>query len=231
MSARTVAKRADLPCRPAPLSRLLILPATISRQTTNSVQQRRLICSSSRFDIRQFAVESADLRDRTHSMFSLRKPLDRKRSRRGTTVVETALVLPVFLLFVLGLIELAHAQMVKNVLRSACRQAARMGSTENNTTDEVRAHLLDVLDSAVDVSAVEVFVKDASSFDDGDATSVGSELEAMPDIELADAEPRSLFMVRATVHYEDIAIVPNIPYLGGFLDEVTLEGQAFMRHE
>jgi Flp pilus assembly protein TadG len=33
-------------------------------------------------------------------------------TRRGTTVVETALVLPVFLLFMLGLIELGHAQMV-----------------------------------------------------------------------------------------------------------------------
>ena len=38
-------------------------------------------------------------------------------------------------------------------------------------------------------------------------------------------------MVRAKVHYNDIAIVPNIPYLGSFLDDVTLEGQAFMRHE
>jgi hypothetical protein len=25
--------------------------------------------------------------------------------------------------------------------------------------------------------------------------------------------------------------VPNIPYLGAFLDDVVLEGQAFMRHE
>ncbi len=60
--------------------------------------------------------------------------LRQNRSRRGTTVVETALVLPVFLLFVLGLIELGHAQMVKNVLRCACREAARMGSTEGHTT-------------------------------------------------------------------------------------------------
>jgi hypothetical protein len=155
----------------------------------------------------------------------------RSKSRRGTTIVETALILPIFLLFVMGLIELAHAQMVKNVLRSACRQAARMGSTENHTTDQVRAKVLDVLEEAVDTAALEVFVKDASSFDEGQSTSVGSELEAMPDIELADTEPRTLFMVRAKIPYNQIAILPNIPYLGNFLENVTLEGQAFMRHE
>lgn len=152
-------------------------------------------------------------------------------ARRGTTVVETALVLPVFLLFVLGLIELGHAQMVKNVLRSACRQAARIGSTEGNTTAEVQQRVVDVLGAAVDTDLVEIFVRDASSFDDGNPTTDGAELEALPSLELSDAEPRQLFLVRAKVNYSDIAIVPNIPYLGSFLDEIVLEGQAFMRHE
>jgi hypothetical protein len=161
----------------------------------------------------------------------VKSPYRRNRKRRGTTVVETALVLPVFLLFVMGLIELGHAQMVKNVLRSACRQAARIGTTEGNTTADVQSRVIDVLDSAVDPEFVEVFVKDASSFDEGGATTDGGELEALPSIELAEAEPRQLFLVRAKVHYNDIAIVPNIPYLGNFLEDVVLEGQAFMRHE
>jgi len=153
-------------------------------------------------------------------------------ARRGTTVVETALVLPVFLLFVLGLIELGHAQMVKNVLRSACRAAARMGTTEGNSTADVRNRALQILKSAVDVSDVQIYVKDASSFDSGGAPpQSGADLEALGDIELADAEPRQLFLIRAKIHYNDIAIVPHIPYLGDFLDDVVLEGQAFMRHE
>jgi hypothetical protein len=156
----------------------------------------------------------------------------RRNLRRGTTVVETALVLPVFLVFVLGLIELGHAMMVSHVLRSACRQAARIGSTEGHSTADTRAKMLEVLGSAVDPGAVTVFVKDASSFDGGTSPSTnGSSLEAMPSIELNNAEPRQLFMVRARINYRDVAIVPNIPYLGNFLDDVTLEGQAFMRHE
>lgn len=153
-------------------------------------------------------------------------------ARRGTTVVETALVLPVFLLFVLGLIELGHAQLVKHVLRASCRQAARMGTTEGKTTANVRTRVLEVLGTVVDADSVEVFVKDASPYDAGGTPPEGgSELEALADIELSEAEPRQLFMVRAKIEYGDVAIVPNIPYLGAFLDDVVLEGQAFMRHE
>jgi hypothetical protein len=153
-------------------------------------------------------------------------------ARRGTTVVETALVLPVFLLFVLGLIELGHAQMVKNVLRSACRAAARMGTTEGNSTADVRARVLEALESAVDADDVQIYIKDASVYDSGGTPpQTGAELEALGNIELADAAPRQLFLIRAKIHYNDIAIVPHIPYLGDFLDDVVLEGQAFMRHE
>jgi hypothetical protein len=117
------------------------------------------------------------------------------------------------------------------VLNSACRQAARLGSTEGNTTAIVKSKTLEVLGSAVKPNAVQVYVKDASSFDSGSPGTSGSQLEAMPNIEVSGAKPRQLFMVRAKVKYHDIAIVNKIPYLGSFLDQVTLEGQAFMRHE
>ena len=155
----------------------------------------------------------------------------RPEQRRGTTVVETALVLPVFLLFVLALIELGHAQLVKHVLRSACRQAARIGTTEGRTTADVQSRVLATMSSIVNQSDVEVFVKDAGTYDSGGQPDSGAELEALPNIELANAEPLQLFMVRAKINYNDIAIVPNIPYLGSFLEDVVLEGQAFMRHE
>jgi hypothetical protein len=158
--------------------------------------------------------------------------LHRRGSRNGTTIVEAALVLPVFLLFVLALIELGHAQLVKHVLRAACRQAARIGTTEGNSTSQVEARVIETLESVVDADSIQVFVKDASPYDEGSTPpESGAELEALADIELADAEPRQLFLVRAKIEYNDIAIVPNIPVLGSFLDDVVLEGQAFMRHE
>ena len=89
-----------------------------------------------------------------------------------------------------------------------------------------------MLGSVVDPSTVQVYVKNAGAFDaSGSPGTSATELEAMPSIELNDAEPRQLFMVRAKIDYRDVAIVPNIPYLGRFLDNVTVQGQAFMRHE
>lgn len=148
-------------------------------------------------------------------------------SRNGTTVVETAFVLPVFLFFVLALIEFGHAQMVNNTLRSACRAGARLGSTEGRSTAEVKQHVRNVLGSAIDVNAVQVFVKNGQDFDDGGSVPESGEgFESKPDIELDGAEPRQLFFIRAKVDYNDIALVP-MP----FMDGVTLQGQAFMRHE
>ena len=155
----------------------------------------------------------------------------RRSSRFGTTAVETALVLPVFLMFVFGMVEFGRAVFVQHVLNGACRKAARMGSTEGNTTAMVKAKAIEVLASAVKATAVTVYVKDASSFDTASPSTSAASLEAMSDIELSGVKPRQLFMVRAKVKYDDIAIVRNIPIIGYFLKNVTLDGQAFMRHE
>ena len=50
--------------------------------------------------------------------------------RRGTTTVEAAFVLPIFFTFLLGLFEICYAQMVSNMLRSACSKGARYASVD-----------------------------------------------------------------------------------------------------
>lgn len=158
----------------------------------------------------------------------------RRSSQRysGTTLVETALVLPVFLAFVLGLMELSHAYMVTNVMRAACREAARLGSVSGATSAQVKQKALDMMGSACKASLVTVLVKDASSFDTSSSPpTTATQLEAMPDLEVANAKPTQLYMVRAKVNYNQIAIVPNIPILGKFLNNVIIQGQAFTRHE
>ncbi|MEM9352255.1 MAG: TadE/TadG family type IV pilus assembly protein [Planctomycetota bacterium] len=148
------------------------------------------------------------------------------RSRRGTSIVETAVVLPVFLLLLFAIFEFGHAQLINNLLASGCRNAARLGSVEGTTTADVTAHVDQVLSAAIDPDALSTFVKDASTVDAGAAPDSGAAIEAMPNIELSEAEPRQLFVVRASVPYNSIAIVP-MP----FLKSVTLDAQAFMRHE
>jgi hypothetical protein len=153
--------------------------------------------------------------------------------RQGTTAIEAAFVLPVYLLFVLAILEFGHAMMVNNMLRSACRTAARLGSTEGQSTSAVENRVEQVLAAAINPNKVSIFVKNAGVFDEGGAPpTTGSEFEALPDIELSEADSRQMFLVRTKVNYRDVAILPiDVPFLGAFLKNVTLEGQAFMRHE
>jgi Flp pilus assembly protein TadG len=151
----------------------------------------------------------------------------RNRRRRGTAAVETAVVLPVYLVLLLGIAEFGHAQLVINLLNSACRNGARIGSTEGTDSDDVVARVKQTVGTAVPNNKITVYVKDAAVFDSGGTTpTTDSGLEGLPALEVEDAEPRQMFMVRAKVAYNDISLVP-IP----FLKNLTLDAQAFMRHE
>ena len=137
------------------------------------------------------------------------------------------MVLPVYLTLLFGIAEFGHAQLMLNLLNSACRNGARLGSTEGTTTANVRARVNQTMGAAVATSKVTVYVKDASVFDSSSTPpNTDASLEAMTDIEVRNANPRQMFMVRAKVRYNDIALVP-MP----FLKNMTLDAQAFMRHE
>ena len=155
-----------------------------------------------------------------------------KVNRQGSTVFETALVMPVYLLFIFVLLEFGHAMMVNNTIRSACRDGARIGTVEGTTTEMVQQRVEEVLASAVKPMHVQVFVKNANALDFGNPPTSDKAIEELPDLELTEAETRQLFVVRAKVPYQEVAILPvNFPLVGPFLQEVELTGQAFMRHE
>ncbi|MCH2113855.1 MAG: pilus assembly protein [Pirellulales bacterium] len=146
--------------------------------------------------------------------------------RHGTTIVETAVILPAFFLFVFAIIEFGHAQLVNNMLSSACRKGARVGAVEGTTTAQVIAQVNETMSPVAPAASIAVFVKDASIYDTGIPPTTGVGIEAMPNVELSDAEPRQMFVIRASVPLNDVALVP-MP----FLKNVVLDGQSFMRHE
>jgi Flp pilus assembly protein TadG len=61
----------------------------------------------------------------------------RRRSRKGSAVVEFAVVLPVFLLFVFGMIEYGRMVMVQQIITNAAREGARVGVLDNSTSTTV----------------------------------------------------------------------------------------------
>lgn len=137
------------------------------------------------------------------------------------------MVLPVYLILLFGIVEFGHAQMVMSLLQSGCRNGARMGALEGPTTADVIARVNRTVGSAVSEGLTTVSVRDASVFDTGgDLPETAAELNALPTIEVANAESRQMFVVRASVPYNSIALVP-MP----FLKDLTLSAQSFMRHE
>lgn len=59
------------------------------------------------------------------------------RDKRGVSVVEFALVIPVFLLLVMGTCDIAYQAYVQAVLTGAVQQAARNGTVQNASTATV----------------------------------------------------------------------------------------------
>jgi Flp pilus assembly protein TadG len=148
-------------------------------------------------------------------------------SRRGTTSVEVAFVLPVFLVFVFAIIQIGHVTMVENLLQSACRQAARLGATENVDTADTEAEALQIIGSGIPVESVNLIVRDASVYDTTEAKPVTSEdFQALDPIELAEAESRQMFLVRAEVMYNDVALL-SLPWM----QDVRVVGHCITRHE
>jgi Flp pilus assembly protein TadG len=153
--------------------------------------------------------------------------LRRKRHSEGTSLVETAVVLPVFIIFVFGLIAYGHAQMVANIIKGATRTAVRYGATEGVSTSQAEARVRQIMSDGVDPAFITIQIKDASAYDNGTAfPSSATAMAALPDIERRSAVSRQLFMIRASINYNDVAILP-VAWLNG----VQLSGQAFMRHE
>lgn len=68
--------------------------------------------------------------------------------RRGVAAVEMAIVLPVLLLILIGMIESSRMLMVSQVLTNAAREGCRMGVINGRTTADVEARVNQILADA-----------------------------------------------------------------------------------
>ena len=141
-------------------------------------------------------------------------------------MVETAFVLPVFLMFLFAMWEFTHAYMVLNALNSAAAKAARFGVAQDVSTQQVSDMAATLINNAFPSSNANIMVKNAAIFDEADVDPDSISYGDLPDIELSGAEPQQLFVVHIEVPYDDIAIMP--PF---WAKNITLKGQAVMRHE
>ena len=152
----------------------------------------------------------------------------RKTERSGTAIVETAVVLPSFFTLIFAFIEFGHCFMTIHTMNSAARRAARLGVGETATTDEVIQTAKDILGSAIDAENenIQVWVKDASAFDDPELELEDIDYEDLDDVLVEDLDPRAMFIVRVQVPYSEVGILgPR------WVTNLNLYGQSVMRKE
>jgi Flp pilus assembly protein TadG len=139
------------------------------------------------------------LRNKTWSSKSGRK------RRRGAAAVEFAIVAPVFILFVLGIVEYGRAMMVQQLLTNATREGARRAVVQGVTAAEATG-IVEAMLSNAGVTGAQVTVTPTS------LTAVGH---------------GSPLTVSASVLYDDVNWLPVPKFLGG----KNLTAQAAMRRE
>ena len=130
-----------------------------------------------------------------------------RASRRAAVTLEFALVFPVLLLVILGVIEFSRAFLTEHMLTIATREAARLASLEGSTVEEVQA----VLHSYLTPGRIGTDVLD---------------VEISPQV-LSETESGDWVTVSVAVRFEDVSPLSTPFFLAGRV----LRAQCTMRRE
>jgi Flp pilus assembly protein TadG len=128
-----------------------------------------------------------------------------RRNRRGAAAVEFAVILPVFILLIFGMIEYGRMVMVQQVLTNASREGARRAVLDGSTAAEVQEVVQEYLASgSISGANVNVDPPNPSSAGSGDPVTV-----------------------TVSVPFNEVSWLPSPMYLGGR----TLTASTVMRRE
>lgn len=141
-------------------------------------------------------------------------------------MVETAIIMPVFVLFLASLMEFGHYFLVRHMTHAAARKAANFGCAEAVTNTQVEDKAKQVIGAAYNASKATVIVRDASVFDTPSVNPATLNYDTLPAITLASAKTSQFFLVQVKVQYKDVALLP--PF---WLSAATITGRSVMRHE
>lgn len=132
-------------------------------------------------------------------------------------MVETALVLPIFVMIVLGIVEFGRAFMVANLLAESARHGARIAILPGSTNSEVVAEVK---------SRVSALVSVSEEFVDVDITVTAHPQNPTSNGELDESVKRDLVTVAVAVPFSKVNVAPI-----EWLNSTDLKGSCSMRHE
>jgi Flp pilus assembly protein TadG len=133
--------------------------------------------------------------------------------RRGVAAVEMAVVLPVFVTVIMGVIEIGRGIMVGQLMTNAARESARMAIIDGSTNTTVS-------------NAAKTFLQTAANVAPGDVTVTITTSTTGGGNNVANAKPQDLVTVNLSLPYSKVSWLPP-KYLAG----KNLTAMAAMRHE
>jgi Flp pilus assembly protein TadG len=137
--------------------------------------------------------------------------------RRGTALVEMALVLPIFVAVTLGIVEFGRAMMVGQLVTNAAREGCRLAIIDGSTNQNVIDYVEDFLTQSAGVDAADLNIVITVTPAPGNPN---------PNNNIANALPRDLVTVFISVPFNKVSYVT-----GDYLNGKTLSGRSAMRHE
>ncbi|MFO1019694.1 MAG: TadE/TadG family type IV pilus assembly protein [Planctomycetales bacterium] len=138
--------------------------------------------------------------------------------RRGAAIVETAVVLPIFFLVVMGIIEFGRAFMVAQLVTNAARGGVRMAITGDATNATVTQEIQDFLKASGKINASDVKVSVTITPYPGNPVPAGNDV--------ANCTSRDLINVKVEVPFNKVSFLPPT-----YLKSTVLNAQAAMRFE
>jgi Flp pilus assembly protein TadG len=128
--------------------------------------------------------------------------------RRAISAIEFAVVVPVFVVIVLGMIEIDRALMVQHLLTNAARQGARIGVIEGKSTSDITTAVYNGLTSmGISGDTATVQVNDNTA--DASTANVNDEITVI-----------------VTVPVANVSWLPGLSFLSG-----NLTGRYTLRRE
>ena len=100
-----------------------------------------------------------------------------RRNHRGQALVEMAIILPVFLLMVLGMIDLARAWNIKQVITDAAREAARNGVVDSQGFVMTTAYVEGIAATALTNAGLDLGLASITSSGVNDATNTPLQID------------------------------------------------------
>jgi hypothetical protein len=126
----------------------------------------------------------------------------RRDGEDGAVAVEFAIILPVLLLLVFGIIDFGHAYYMKHVLQNSCREGARYATRYQTKTDGTGDR---VLPSALTPS-IENYILNTAAENGGAGTGLKSLLPSDADPGVSPTGPAYDETISANLPLEDLTV-------------------------